>query len=379
MPIDIKIEGNPDSIRATARWLRGTLSEGIHDATTQVHAARTNTEADWTGEAADGFRSKMATGGQQADDLAGDADTAGQSFERYADDLQTAQTRMARAKQIAIDGGLQVTDTQILDPGPAPANPGTLPADATPAQQTAHGDAVKATQLHAKQVAAFNAASTEANGAKSDLSFARDTFKNISDEVTKKPYFQAAALADATFAASAAQRFSTRLAADARIAGNLAAKAGVPGAVYRGVPGSDVGRALRTQAGANQWAARAAKGAKVARAFGGRLPLIGTGVAVVSAGYDIAHGKPPGKAVVSTAAGIGAGIAVGAAVGSVVPVAGTAVGAVVGAGAGLIASGAVDAAWDRLPKGVTGPIDNGLSAAGRTVGGGVKKAWNSIF
>jgi hypothetical protein len=145
------------------------------------------------------------------------------------------------------------------------------------------------------------------------------------------------------------------------------------------VPGSDTGRALRNVGDSQKWAARAGRGAKFARSLGGRLPLIGTGVAVVSAGYDIANGKPAGKAVVSTAAGIGAGIAAGAAIGSVVPVAGTAVGAVGGAIVGWAASGAADAAWDRLPKGVTDPIDKGLEATGKAIGGGAKKVWDSIF
>ncbi|SFQ35413.1 hypothetical protein SAMN05421810_106252 [Amycolatopsis arida] len=190
-----------------------------------------------------------------------------------------------------------------------------------------------------------------------------------------------AALADATFAASAAQRAQTRLNERARMFDGLArqTQSRLPGTVYRGIPGSDAGRALRNVDAAQRGASQAARGARIAARFGGKLPVIGTGIAITSAGYDIANGKPPGKAVVSTAAGIGAGVAAGAAVGSVVPVAGTAVGAVVGAGVGLVASGAVDAAWDRLPKGVTDPIDKGLTAAGKAVGGGAKKVWDSIF
>jgi hypothetical protein len=381
MPIDTKIEGDPDSVRAAGQWLSATLAEGIHDCTTKIHAARTTTETDWTGPGADGFRAKMASGGKQADELAADAKRAGQSFQRYADDLHTAQIRMGRARDIATEGGLKVTDTQILDPGPAPQNPGTLPADATPQQHSDHADAVKAQQAHAKQVTAYAHAQAEAKEANAIWKYAKDTWKNMSDEVTQKPLFQAAALADASFAASAAERYSSRLAGRARIFDGLARKATsrLPGAVYRGVPGSDAGRALRDGAAAERWATRAGRGARFAGRFGGKLPVIGTGVSVVSTGYDIANGKPPGKAVVSTAAGVGAGIAAGAAIGSVVPVAGTAVGAVGGAVVGWAASGAADAAWDRLPKSVTGPIDNGLTAGGKAVGHGIKKAWHSIF
>lgn len=60
----------------------------------------------------------MTTGGQGVDTIADDATRLGQSFDQYADGLYTAQAGMQRARDIAVQGGLQVTDTEILDPGP---------------------------------------------------------------------------------------------------------------------------------------------------------------------------------------------------------------------------------------------------------------------
>src|ERR1700741_4827613 len=160
MTIDTKIDGDPESIRGAARWMRGTLSTGVHDCTTQIYAARTNSEAEWTGEAGDRFRAKMTSGGGKADTLSADADRAGQSMEVFADDLQTARTRMGRAREIAAGGGLTLPDPQILDPGPAPAAPGTLAADASPEEATAHQSAVNAQNAHARQVVAYNEAQT---------------------------------------------------------------------------------------------------------------------------------------------------------------------------------------------------------------------------
>lgn len=175
MPINTKIEGSPESIRAAARWLRGTLSSGVHDAVTQVYKARDNAERTWQGDAASAFRDKMHSGGRKADDLAAIADRAGQSFELYADDLHTAQAGMTRARDIARGAGLQMSGDVILEPGPAPAAPQALPTDgsASPQAVRAHNDAVVAQQAHAQQVDAYNQAAEEANRARAFWTRAR--------------------------------------------------------------------------------------------------------------------------------------------------------------------------------------------------------------
>lgn len=62
------------------------------------------------------------------------------------------------------------------------------------------------------------------------------------------------------------------------------------------------------------------------------------------------------------------------------------VGAVVGLGVGLVASGAIDWGYDQLPQGVKDGIEGGfkevggaIGDAGSEIGGGAKKAWDSIF
>jgi hypothetical protein len=376
MTIDTTIKGNPEGIRAAAQWLKGTLSEGVHDGVTQVFAARTNTEADWTGPAGEQFRGRMDTGGKKADHISTDAKKGAETCEKWAGDMSTAQRRMEQLREQAAKAGLTVSGNTIQHPGPAPAAPGDLPSDATTAQKTEHNTAVQAQQDYAKKIAAYNSAKTEAAQIRSEMNFGRDVAKNVCEEIVKKPGFQAGALADATFAAGASAALQKRMASKARMMKGLASGMAKPGQVYRGVPGSDVGRNLRNISAANRSAGKAATAARWAGRFGGKVPIIGTAIGIGSAVYDVKNGKSPGKAIASTGAGMlagaGTGAATGALVGSVVPGAGTAVGAVVGGVVGgvvgLGTSAAVDAGWDRLPKGLTGAIDSGL-----------KKGWNSIF
>lgn len=375
MTIDTTIKGNPEGIRAAAQWLKGTLSEGVHDGVTQVFAARTNTEADWTGPAGEQFRGRMDTGGKKADDISTDARKGAETCEKWAGDMSTAQRRMEQLRQQAAKAGLTVTGNTIQHPGPAPATPGDLPGDATTAQKTQHNTAVRAQQDYAKKIAAYNSAQKEAADIRKEMNFGRDVAKNACEEIVKKPQFQAAALEDATFVAGASAAMRQRMASKARMMKGLASRMGQPGQVYRGVPGSDVGRNLRNISAANRSASKAATAARWAGRFGGKVPIIGTAIGIGSAVYDVkAQAKSPGKAIASTGAGMlagaGAGAATGALVGSVFPGAGTAVGAVaggvVGGVVGLGTSAAVDAGWDRLPKGLTGAV-------------GLKRGWNSIF
>ncbi|MGH3623059.1 MAG: hypothetical protein ACRDQ5_14895 [Sciscionella sp.] len=167
MPINTKIDGNPDSIRQAASWLKSSLSSGVHDATTQMHHSRATAEGGWRGEASSGFQDKMRTGGKGGDELANDAGRLGQHFDRYADSLHTAKAGMQRAKDIARHGGLAVNGDIIEDPGPAPTIPQSLPTDgsATPRQVQEHNQALQAGQDHQTRVAAFNQAQGEADRA----------------------------------------------------------------------------------------------------------------------------------------------------------------------------------------------------------------------
>ena len=65
---------------------------------------------------------------------------------------------------------------------------------------------------------------------------------------------------------------------------------------------------------------------------------------------------------------------------------GTVAGALIGAGVGMVTSGALDAAYDRLPPGTQAAIEDGFTAighgvgdAGEAVGDTAKKVWHSVF
>lgn len=417
MPIDTKIEGDPESIRGAARWLRGTLSAGIYDCTTAVYSARTTSESEWTGAAGEAFRTRITGGARKADELSTNADSVGVSFDSFADDLHTAQIRMDRARQIALDGGLTVVDQQIQEPGPAPADPGTLAADATPEERTAHGAAVQAQEAHAAQQAAYQAASTEASGAREDYNAAVDLARRVWSDLTGKAVLNAAdfatGVAGALTGAHAAALRGTATAL-AQHGQTLSARYVATGAATRS---ADVARwlAQRGMGSADDLAggtspaslrALAAERARILDDLAGNhsatntaqlaanrasrlpnllnrtvrgIPVIGLGITAAGIGYDIHTGKPPAKAIVSGLAGFGASVAVGAAIGGPV-------GVVAGIGVGLVTSGLADMAWEALPDSVTGPIDDGVAAVGGAiadgadaVADGARRVWDSIF
>ena len=135
---------------------------------------------------------------------------------------------------------------------------------------------------------------------------------------------------------------------------------------------------------ADKWERRALRiGTKVEA----RIPVVGLALTAVDIGYDIHTGKPVGKAVISGVGSALASAAAGAAIGTMIggPL-GTVVGAGVGIGVGMLTSGALDAAYDRLPAGTQKAIEDGFDAigegvgdAGEAVGDTAKKVWNSIF
>ncbi|WP_199433561.1 hypothetical protein [Qaidamihabitans albus] len=376
MPIDTEIKGSPASIRQAADWFRSTLGSGIHDCVSQIYAARGNSEAEWSGPAGAAFRAKMTSGGHKGNTLGESAEEAGRSFDTYADDLHTAQEHMRRAREIAAEGGLEVTATQIMDPPPAPPAPSNLPGDgsATPEQVAAHNDAVTAQETHAAQVNAYNEARTEADLGRRLWESAKTTATSVWGGLTTKAAFSATDLVNSTIGAAAGVHAKI-IRGQAQWLRELAEqqmnhfRAHVSDPVAARTAASAADDALN----AADDAARAGSG--VARSIGRALPVVGLGITAASIGYDVENGKPPGKAVMSGLAGFGASVAVGAAVGGPV-------GAVVGVGVGIVASGAADAVYDALPDGVQDGIEAGVGAVGDALGdaaGAVGDAFGSIF
>lgn len=383
MPINIRIEGNPESIRAAARWLTSRLEPALYDCASQVYRCRTNAEAGWRGEASSGFQGKMTTGGQGVDTIADDATRLGQSFDQYADGLHTAQAGMQRARDIAVQGGLRVTDTEILDPGLEPDIPQALPTDgsASPNMVHAHDQAVVAQQDYQRKVTAFNQAKEEADRANGILDGVKETAEDYWKDLSGKRYIHAAEFTNGvaddliTLHKSILKQESARLLDEAKVAESR----------YLSSPGGSVEAKLyeETRLAKTMGAADLeAEAASIGRRLGSKIPIIGWGITAVGIGYDLQEGKPPGKAIVSGVAGTAGAIMAASMVGGPIGVA---------AGAGVVAGIAVglgaDWVYDHIvPDGVKYKIDEGIAAVGHgiaEVGEGIgntaKKVWHWIF
>ncbi len=381
MPINTKIEGDPESIRSAAGWLRGTLSAGVHDTVNQVYHARSNSETMWEGQAGEAFRARMTSGGGKADELSTSATDAAQSFDTYAADLQTAQVGMGRAREIAHTGGLRVTADEIMEPGPAPTAPAALPTDGstTPQMVQAYNDAGTEQNNHAQKVAAYTAASEEANRARGIGDNARNVGRTIWNELSEKKWLNAADFTNGAVGGLAARHASVLRAEHAR----LMSEARTSIQRYLASGGGAEARFQNSRAYAKFLEADDAlrRAGSVGRLIGSKIPVIGLAISSAGIGYDISQGKPPGKAIISGVGGAAAGIAVGALASG--PVGWVALGAV---GAGVVVGVGLDYAYDALPQGVKNGIENGVEAvgsaigdAGKEIGSGAKKVWNSVF
>ncbi|MET9227223.1 hypothetical protein [Lentzea sp. NPDC003310] len=372
MPIETRVDGDPDAIMSVATWLRTTLSNSIYNATTRVHAARSESECDWTGAAADAFRAKMSSGGRKADELAEVADEAGRFFERCADDLRTVQVRMERTRSAARAEGLDVVGTRILEPGPTPPAAALQPDDGL---ATTHDQAADARRVVAYRLLSEEAAATIAAGA-----LACDVLVNIGSDLITKTVFQAADLANGLVGGFAGQHVSVLKQRAVQLRTQAAAHVGHylrSGGGSTSVAKYNNAAAYRANMAAMDAAQRAETG--LARRIGAKVPVVGLVITAAGVGYDIHTGKPPGKAVVSGVTGLGASTGLGMAIGGPV-------GAAVGFVGGLVAGGLADAVWDRLPKTVTTAIDAGVKAVGKAVadvagsiGRGARKIFDLLF
>ncbi|MGI9063107.1 MAG: hypothetical protein ACR2FQ_04740 [Pseudonocardiaceae bacterium] len=370
MPIDVRIDGNPESIRGAAAWLRTSLSAGVHDCVSAVYRIRGNSETEWEGDAGTAFRARMTSGGSKGDRLEAEATRAAQSFDAYADDLHTALAGRDRAVQTALNGGLEVSGDQILDPGPAPTAPQALPSDgsATPEMVRGYDNAVQAQQVYAQKTTAYAVASEEMARSRQILTEAKSFGQNVWNDVRGKAVLHAADFTNGTVGALAA-RHATVLRKHATFLEQQAARH-VDHYLKSG--GGSTSTARYNVAAADEARRQAddalRRASSVARRIGGKVPIIGLGITAAGVGYDVHQGKPVGKAVISGVGGAASAMLVGAAVGGPV-------GAVVGLGVGIVVGGGLDWGYDQLPGGVQDGIEDGFKA----VGGGVKDAWNSVF
>lgn len=387
MSIDTRIEGNPESVRGVAHWLREALGKGVSDAASRIYDARNAADAGWQGEAGEAFRVRMTGGAKKTDDLATAATDCAQSFDDYAAELQRALDDMRRIRESAASEGLTVRGETIEEPGPPPPEPGPAPtgAAATPEAIAAHTEATTAAADHEALAHAYNAAKHAADASHTVAKLAADTLKNVWNDVTSKWFLVIGDLASGA-AGTLAAKHSSILMKQSKFLSEEAAKfleraktapAGTPAAqIYKDF---DASRAAAYSAddAAKAAAATDAKSARIGFKVGGALAVAG----VV---YDVANGKPVDQAVVSGAVGFGASVAAGALIGSAipVPVVGTAVGALGGAVVGVFTSGMVDSLYENGIGAVGDAIEDGAAAigdAGRAIGSLAEDAWDAIF
>lgn len=213
--------------------------------------------------------------------------------------------------------------------------------------------------------------------------FAEDTLKNITDDWVKKPVTSAAgALNDAVVGSLAKVHY------------DILKK---QSEFYLDQSKRFVEHYLKTPGGTahSRWLNEQSfksflesdKVARQASTFGrrflGKVPIVGTAITAASIGLDIHQGKPAGKAIISGVGGALAAAGTGAAIGTAIggPV-GTIVGGAAGLVVGTVTSGALDAAYDRLPQGVQQGIENGVSAVGegvKDVGSGIAEGAKDVF
>jgi uncharacterized protein YukE len=363
MAIDTRIEGDPEGIRASSQWLKGSLAAGVDRTVGEMRTARADAAGGWQGDAGPAFQARMDSGSRKADELRADIETAANSLVVYADELEDAQRGMARTRELARSAGLAVVDDQIQPPGDGP----TL--------QAAGADAYQA------KIEAYQLAQRQADGYWSADNAAKAIARNVWDDLYGKAFLQAGDLVNGAVVGGLVAKHRSLLKAQSlallddskRLADHyLKTPGGTPQS--RALNNASWKRFLE----GDELARRAPKaGARVAS----KIPIIGLGITAAGIGYDIQQGKPAGKAVISGVGGAGAAMLAGAAIGTMipVPVLGTVAGAVGGLIIGVGVSGALDYAYDGLPQGVKDSIEGGITAAGDAIGDGAKKAWDAIF
>lgn len=355
MTINTVVKGDVDGIRNFGLAINAA-GRRLIGASDDAASAGTTSTSSWIGGAGEGFRMVMSKLDGFADGLATKAGATGAGIVVFAGDLQGVRTHIAGARQVAKNGGLTLTATSILPPGPAPRQPGALPPNATPEQTTAHGNAVTAANAHAKKVKAYLDAgkmvtSAHTNERAAQLKLGAGPLKDLAS-MTDIGVGAVTGVAEAasvlrvnqtkldtmaTIAANAYKNASTpekraiklKLLANAAIEaerfrvaaeGNLVSRFGarqpqwpktmLTKPLVGGIPKPQARRLVPKAPGPKPSAwLRAKDGAKAL----GRVPLVGIGLAALGVGLAIASSTDPVKAVASGVAGAAVGAATGAA------------------------------------------------------------------
>ncbi|WP_338890593.1 hypothetical protein [Rhodococcus sovatensis] len=355
MSIDTHIDGDPESVRQVARFLRDRLAPAVEESADTVFAARNRIDGAWDGPASEKAIPKLTAGAEGALKMSAAARDHAQKIDIFADGLQKALDMMAGARIDAAAAGLFVVGDVIEE-----ASSGAV--------AVAYGQALDTAD-------AARTVEREAAGALAG--------------VWTNPYvdwfFVATELVDAAansvvdVQVSALTQKSAWLVSESRKYVDLALNA------PEGTPASVVYRDLDY---ASTTAARAVDVAETAEDLASKSERVssrlGGGLAVAGVAWDIYNGKPAGQAIVSGGASFATSAAAGAAIGTLIPapVLGTVVGAGVGAVVGIFTSGAVDTLYeDGIGSAGDAVVDgwDALYDTGASIGDLATGAWDALF
>ncbi len=405
--LDTTLDADEAAFCDVAASLSGPVTDSLAVSTSALVFARGD-RGDWSGDAADAFRSRMTSVLSSADDATDASARVAAGFQQFADSVGGARVRIDGIRERAAGAGLTLTQTSIVRPAQPPAPPDELTGAVTAAQVRAFDDARTARALALARQSAFADAAAEMESTRADLDHAEiDLDRVVSDVdallIPALDFVTGAGIGVLIDEGVVAMRGQAAFleAASAR----ALATTTLPGAAdFSGVFYSDLDRAAQLAAQSGAVADDAARLVRAGKAAGWVVGGVLTGVSIYN---DIEAGESTTQAVVSNGGGflasVGAGAAIGGMIGTVVPgpgnVVGVVVGSVVGGVVGIVTSGAIDSifenGWDvgdafengwndlrdsgaavaDLVAQGTGAVGSALAAAGD----GLSDAWDAIF
>lgn len=355
MSIDTHIDGDPESVREVARWLRDTLAPAVDDMAEKVFAARNRIDGAWDGPASELAVPKLTKGAEGGVKVSAAAREHAQKIDDFATGLQKALDLMAGARRDGAAAGLTVVGDVIEEPSSgATAVAYGLALDTADAARTVEREAAEAL------IGVWTSPLVD--------------WLFLATELV-----DAAAMSVVDIQAWALNDKSAWLVSESRRYVDLALNA------PEGTPTSVVYRDLDY---AHTTAARAVDVAETAEDLATKAERVsvrvGRGLAVAGVAWDIYNGKPADQAIVSGGASFAASVAAGAAIGTLIPapVLGTVAGAIVGAGVGIFTSGAVDTLYEDGIGSASDAVGDGWDAVydtGASIGDLATGAWDALF
>ncbi|MBE9376555.1 hypothetical protein IQ251_19060 [Saccharopolyspora sp. HNM0983] len=365
--LDTEVDGDPDSLTESARWMRERCV-GLEDIASAFVSARGDSESGWTGEAGDRARQLMTEGDKLASSQTLLIASLLTQLETHQDDLNTVHKWMQDARDIAREGGLTVRGFKIQDPGPAPRDPGTLPENASPAEAAQHGALAHANAEYTKKVQAYSEASEivqkardkETSSQAQVVQFLSGTFDPAKFAVTLGDISAGAGAAIA--ARTSAWRTAAANVKSPALASHMASESIMSPAGKLKAATIAAERTMEKQFAVNMATATKASqfvdkyvppritkalDAKIvpegtkppsnmflrgATKVGGKLPIAGAVFTAAGVGVDVMQGKGATQSVVSNTSGFVGGAVIGACIGGPV---GAVVGGVAGVGIGF--------------------------------------------